>query len=220
MPGAKEYKLDQVAVRLKLTEEAPLYSTESVNTPQKAVDIMREMMKDLDREHVCVVNLDGALHPVNFNIVSIGDVNSSPITMRELFKAAILSNAGSIMMFHNHPSSSLKPSLEDHKTTARVMAAGETMGIPLLDHIIVGGGTGDYFSFKEAFGEQFTIRGIQKTLEKLILGDKSKVAESRQEYRTDRPSLLARMKEKKTFVEERARTRKPQDHNKNTDRSI
>ena len=62
MSGEKTYKLEQVSVRLKLMEEAPLYSTSQINTPKRAVEIMCDMMKSLDRENVCVVNLDGAYH--------------------------------------------------------------------------------------------------------------------------------------------------------------
>ena len=164
MPGGKTYKLEQVSVRLKLMEEAPLYSTEKIDTPDKAIKIMCDMMKTLDREHICVVNLDGASHPINFNVVSVGSINSSPIAMRELFKTAILSNASNIIMLHNHPSSNINPSREDHAATARVMMAALTMGIPLVDHIIVGGGTGEYFSYRKELKGMFNISGIQTFL--------------------------------------------------------
>ena len=164
MPGEKTYKLEQVSVRLKLMEEAPLYSTSQIDTPERAVEVMCGMMKSLDRESVCVVNLDGASHPINFNVVSIGSINMSPVGMSELFKTAILSNASNILMLHNHPSSSITPSREDHAVTARVMMASQMIGIPLVDHIIVGGGTGEYFSYKNELKGMFNIEGMQTLL--------------------------------------------------------
>ena len=164
MPGAKEYKLEQVSVRLKLMEEAPLYSTDKIDTPDRAIEIMCDMMKSLDREHVCVVNLDGASHPINFNVVSMGSINMSPVVMSEVFKTAILSNASRILLLHNHPSSSITLSKEDHAVTAKVMMASTLMGIPLVDHIIVGGGTGEYFSYKKELNGMFNIEGMQTLL--------------------------------------------------------
>lgn len=164
MPGVKEYKLEQVSVRLKLMEEAPLYSTDKIDTPDRAIEIMSDMMKSLDREHVCVVNLDGASHPINFNVVSMGSINMSPVVMSEVFKTAILSNATRILLLHNHPSSSITPSKEDHSVTAKVMMASMLMGIPLVDHIIVGGGTGEYFSYKKELRGMFNAEGMQTLL--------------------------------------------------------
>jgi hypothetical protein len=54
-----EYELKQVQVRLKLSEAEPLYSTESVSTPEKAVEVMAKALSELDREYCCVVNMDG-----------------------------------------------------------------------------------------------------------------------------------------------------------------
>ncbi len=164
MTEENKYKLEQVSVRLRLNEEMPLYSDKIIDTPNRAIEVMKEMMKELDRENVCIVNLDGANHPINFNIVSIGSVNSSMVTIRELFKSAIMSNAASIMLLHNHPSAHLSPSREDHTTTARVMMAADLMGIPLIDHIIVGGVTGEYFSYKNFLNSKFNLEGIRNLL--------------------------------------------------------
>ena len=73
---ADEYELKQVKVRLKLAEAESLYSTEQITTPDKAAEVMAGVLSQMDREYCCVVNLDGANHPINFNVVSIGDVNS------------------------------------------------------------------------------------------------------------------------------------------------
>ncbi len=152
-----EYGLKQVKVRLKLAEAEPLYSTEQITTPDKAAEVMAEVLAQMDREYCCVVNLDGANHPINFNVVSIGDVNQAHVPIQNVFKSAILSNASSIMMFHNHPSGSVMASREDIDVTKRLIEAGKIMNIPVLDHIIVGGGTAERFSFKEEKPEMFNV---------------------------------------------------------------
>jgi len=154
---ADEYELKQVKVRLKLAEAEPLYSTEQITTPDKAAEVMAQALSQMDREYCCVVNLDGANHPINFNVVSIGDVNQAHVPIQNVFKSAILSNASSIMMFHNHPSGSVQASREDIDVTKRLIEAGKIMNIPVLDHIIVGGGTAERFSFKEANPGMFNV---------------------------------------------------------------
>ena len=154
---ADEYELKQVKVRLKLAEAEPLYSTEQITTPDKAAEVMAQALSQMDREYCCVVNLDGANHPINFNVVSIGDVNQAHVPIQNVFKSAILSNASSIMMFHNHPSGSVKASREDIDVTKRLIEAGKIMNIPVLDHIIVGGGTKERFSFREESPEMFNV---------------------------------------------------------------
>ena len=84
------YELKQVAVRLKLKNVEPLYSTERIDTPEVATKIMADVMKELDREHLAVLNLDSAGYVISFNIVSIGDINSTMVPVANIFKAAIL----------------------------------------------------------------------------------------------------------------------------------
>ncbi len=144
---AETYELKQVQVRLMLAEAEPLYSTEQLTSPDKAVDVMAQVLAQMDREYCCVVNLDGANHPINFNVVSIGDINQANVPIQNVFKSAILSNACSIMMFHNHPSGSLKESREDVDVTERLIEAGKIMNIPVVDHIIVAGGSGSITAF-------------------------------------------------------------------------
>jgi len=126
-----DYRLDQVDVRLCLKEASPLYSSQPISTPDAAVDVLGDMFKELDREYCCVVNMDNQLRPINFNIVSIGGLNQSIVPIQNVFKSAILSNAGCVMMMHNHPSGSVKPSQEDFDITKRLVEAGKLMGIPV-----------------------------------------------------------------------------------------
>lgn len=143
-----KYELKQVQVRLKLTEKEPLYSTEPMEDPASAANVMAEAMSQLDREFCCVVNLDTRLIPINFNVVSIGGINSAEVPVQNVFKAAILSNAASVMLLHNHPSGQVEPSRDDRLLTARLLEAGKLMGIPVVDHIIIGCGNDSRYSFR------------------------------------------------------------------------
>lgn len=150
-----KHELKQVDVRLKLVDKEGVFSMESIDTPAKAVSIMAPILAELDREEVCVVNLDGKNHPINFNIVSIGSINASLVTGREVYKSAVLSNAARVILLHNHPSSSLAPSREDREVTGKMMYAGSFLDIELQDHIIVAGRTGETFSMREHLPELF-----------------------------------------------------------------
>ena len=143
------HELKQVDVRLKLTDKESMFSRETIDTPEKAVSVLAPVLAELDREEVCVVNLDGKGHPINFSVVSIGSVNSSLITGRELYKSAILSNAAAIIMIHNHPSSDLQMSRLDLDVTEKMMYAGVLLDIDFYDHVLVAGSTGEMFSMRE-----------------------------------------------------------------------
>ena len=139
-------KLEQVAIRM--VEQPPLYSKEPMNNPDAAIRVMNEFLSQIDRELFCIVNLQADLTPINMNIVSVGSLNEALINPREIFKSAILSNAHSMMLIHNHPSGNLTPSTSDIQTTARMQELGELMGISLVDHIITGR-DGNYYSFRD-----------------------------------------------------------------------
>ena len=149
------HELKQVDVRLKLTNKESMFSRETIDTPEKAVSVLAPVLAELDREEVCVVNLDGKGHPINFSVVSIGSVNSSLITGRELYKSAILSNAAAIIMIHNHPSSDLQMSRLDLDVTEKMMYAGVLLDIDFYDHVLVAGSTGEMFSMREHVPELF-----------------------------------------------------------------
>lgn len=139
-------KLEQVAIRM--VEQPPLYSNEPMNNLDVAIRVMNEFLSQMDRELFCIVNLQADLTPINMNIVSVGSLNEALINPREIFKSAILSNAHSMMLIHNHPSGNLTPSTSDIQTTARMQELGELMGISLVDHIITGR-NGNYYSFRD-----------------------------------------------------------------------
>ena len=143
----KDFRLDVVSVRL--VRDAPIYSEKKINGPEDAVFLIGNELRDMDREVTCLVSLRSDGTPINCNFVSIGTLNCSLVHPRELFKAAILSNAQGILLVHNHISGNLAPSAEDILLTDRLNRLCVMMGIPLHDHVIVGGDNLQYYSFRE-----------------------------------------------------------------------
>lgn len=126
-------------ISLKIVKEGSiLYDVRRLSTPSEAAGLGKRFLEDLDREQVIVCCLDNKNQPVSINVVSVGTLNSSLVHPREVFKTAILSNAASIILFHNHPSGDPEPSQEDINITTRIREAGNILGIELLDHIIIG----------------------------------------------------------------------------------
>lgn len=80
----------------------------------------------------------------------MGSLDASVVHPREVFKAAIVANAAALICAHNHPSGDPEPSREDRAITERLRQAGTLLGIPVLDHIVLGDGTTHYFSFADA----------------------------------------------------------------------
>ncbi len=93
-----------------------------------------------------MLSVDNRQRPLAMEIVSIGTVDMAPVNPREIFKHAILVSAANIIVIHNHTSGDCTPSLPDVELTERLIKAGEILGIPVADHVIVGDG---YFSFRE-----------------------------------------------------------------------
>ncbi len=118
-----------------------------IHCPSDAAHIVREDMKRLNKENFKIMVLNTKNHVVAVETVSIGNLNSSIVHPRELFRQAIRHSAAGIILVHNHPSGDTTPSQEDIQITSRIVEAGKIMGIEVLDHIIVGGD--DYLSFRE-----------------------------------------------------------------------
>ena len=172
------YELKQVNVRIRLLEAQSLYSTTPINSPDTAVKVMAEALAEMDREYCCVINLDNKNHAINFNVVSIGDVNQAIVPVQNTFKAAILSNATSLMLLHNHTTGILEPSGDDVFVTKRMVEAGKIMNIPVLDHIIVAGGTADIYSFREHHPELFSMNATEVLHEAQQARNRAQVAEN------------------------------------------
>lgn len=127
--------LEQVSLRL--VQEKEIKYHKPISNTEDARELMRDFLKGMDREVFVVVNLSTTNKPLNFTVVHIGTLSQSVVHPREVFKAAILSNAAKIICFHNHPSGGTVPSVQDIKITEILIEAGELLGIPLIDHVII-----------------------------------------------------------------------------------
>lgn len=126
-------------VSLKLVKESSLlYKERSVRSPEDGYQLMKLFLADKDREYFIVASLDTKNQPLSINVCHIGSLNASIVHPREVMKSAILSNAASIIVGHNHPSGLPEPSKEDIEVTRRLAETGKIIGIDVLDHIIVG----------------------------------------------------------------------------------
>ena len=135
-------------IRLKIVREsAGLYGISRFAGPQEAVDMVRPLISAADRELFLVMSVNIKMEPMAVEIVSVGTLNACLVEMREVFKHAILNNAAGIVCFHNHPSGAPEPSREDQLMTEKLKAAGELLGISLVDYIIVT--EEQYYSFNE-----------------------------------------------------------------------
>lgn len=136
-------------VSIKMVRDSSiLYDVRKITSPSEAVGLGRKFLEDSDREKLILCCLDTKNQPLSVSVISIGSLNSSIVHPREVFKVAILSNAASIILFHNHPSGETSPSVEDINVTKRLKECGTLIGIELIDHIIIGS-EGRYCSLKE-----------------------------------------------------------------------
>jgi DNA repair protein RadC len=104
--------------------------------PQLVAVFFHRLIGQADREHSAALFLDAHGKPTGASILGIGSLVTTPMPAREVFKAALLANAFSVILAHNHPSGSIKPSPRDISVTRSLMQAGELLGIRVLDHII------------------------------------------------------------------------------------
>jgi DNA repair protein RadC len=118
------------------------------HNPADVAKIFIPRLGHLKQELFSVALLDSAGKFLRDREITRGTINASLIHPREVFRVAIKEAANSVILVHNHPSGQLKPSNEDLSITRQLVAAGETIGIPVQDHLIIAGN--EYLSLKEA----------------------------------------------------------------------
>ena len=147
--GRKRDNQNEVrVVNIRMVREPSLYSEDKITCPEDAVRAIAKDLATYDREVFAVLNLKTNGQPINLNICSMGTLDSSIISPREVFKSCILSNSAAFIAIHNHPSGSITPSQEDRDVTRRLLSCSELLGVKMLDHIIVAGESANVYSFK------------------------------------------------------------------------
>ncbi|MGE6489789.1 JAB domain-containing protein [Paenisporosarcina sp. NPDC076898] len=132
--------IEIVRIKQEIREVEEAYTSlmpKQIRSPKDAIEFIKAMIAEEDREVFLVlcVNVKNQVTAVHKS--HVGSLNASIVHPREVFKSAILNNAGSILVAHNHPSGNCQYSPEDIEVSKRLMEAGEIMGIEVLDSIIV-----------------------------------------------------------------------------------
>lgn len=134
-------------VRLQMVKESSLYGMGRFTDPREAVELVKPLFDMADREMVVVMSLSTKLEPLAMEIAAVGGLNMCNVDVRDIFKHSLLNNAAYVICFHNHPSGDSEPSRADRLLTGRIGDGGRILGIPLIDHIILG--EGSFYSFRE-----------------------------------------------------------------------
>ena len=121
----------ELARRYLMDDERPV-----IDSPEKAVELLADI-RDKRQEYFVCLTLDGANRLIAKRVVTIGTLTASLVHPREVFADAIADRAASIIVAHNHPSGSMRPSQADIETTNRLKRAGELLGIPLMSHLLI-----------------------------------------------------------------------------------
>ena len=109
-----------------------------VTSPEDAHALVADHLRDRDREHCLLVALDVRHRLLGVRTVSIGTIEHTFMSPREIYRDALLQGASAIFLAHNHPSGDADPSPEDRAVTRRLARAGATLGVELLDHLVLG----------------------------------------------------------------------------------
>lgn len=150
IPGIGEVKavklkcMAEMAVRMAKQKAA---KTLRFDSPLTVADYYMEDMRHQEKEKILLLLLDNKLQLIEEYMISLGTVNSSLLSARDVFMKALRCRASNLMLLHNHPSGDPKPSRQDILLTHKIKEAGELMDVPLVDHIILGDGR--YTSLKE-----------------------------------------------------------------------
>ena len=140
-PMTNKLRATYRTVRLSLVREtasARYVQPRRIKSGRDVADLLRAFIADDPRELFVAVYLDGKHGVIAIHTVAIGCADSARVHPREVFAPGIQLGAVGIVVAHNHPSGDAEPSAEDRLITDRLKAAGELLGVELLDHVIVG----------------------------------------------------------------------------------
>ena len=140
------YRLPRYRVTL-VREGSVSNSNNHIRTPEDVVNILSADYDAAVVEMAQMLALDTKNKIIGSFVISTGSLNASIIHPRDIFQRAILSNAASVILVHNHPSGDPTPSSEDIELTNKLVQVGKMMDLPILDHVVIG--DGKFVSLKE-----------------------------------------------------------------------
>lgn len=140
--GIGTAKACQIVAALELARRIPGEQRDevSITTPGDAAAVVMGRLAHLSEEHFYLLLLDAKKKLIACDEISVGTLNASLVHPREVFLSAVKHHSSSLILVHNHPSGDPQPSREDIAVTKRLLDAGEIMGIPVVDHLVIGAG--------------------------------------------------------------------------------
>lgn len=111
----------------------------AVTSPEAAAELLAPPLAGADRERCVAALVDTKHRLLELTTVSVGSIDHTFMSPREVFRDALLANAAALVLAHNHPSGDPEPSRDDERVTRRLAQAGELVGVDLLDHLVIGG---------------------------------------------------------------------------------
>ena len=147
--GIDSAKACAILAAVELVKRALKIGEETLPVIRSTKDVIAQFtyLRDKSREHLAALYLNARNEMVHKKHLFVGTLNANLVHPREIFEHALLGNAASIILVHNHPSGDPEPSQDDLEITKRILEAGKIMGIDVLDHIIIT--KNKVFSFKE-----------------------------------------------------------------------
>ena len=139
--GLSRSRARRLAAALALARELRVLSRParpSVRSARAVLRLLEDELRGLEREHFWALLLDGKHGLRRVELISVGTLTTSLVHPREVFRPALREAAAAVVCAHNHPSGDPEPSAEDLEVTRRLLDAGRLLGVPLLDHVVLG----------------------------------------------------------------------------------
>ena len=135
---------------------------EQLDFPEKVVDFFRQYycLDKMPEEYMYMICFNSASVPVSVFEISHGGIDYTVAPVREIYLKALLSDANNFILIHNHPSGICTPSSEDDSLTKRLVEAGGLLGIPVVDHVIIG--KDSYYSYAEQNEELLKTKQVRE----------------------------------------------------------
>jgi DNA repair protein RadC len=129
---------------------------DTITSPERGAHIFTQMFGDNSQECLGIICLDTKGRPTHYSTIYKGTSNHIVISPKDILKVALLSNATSVILGHNHPSTDLTPSPHDIETTRNIRKACTQLDINLVDHLIINS-KGEYYSIREHTPKEFSV---------------------------------------------------------------
>lgn len=127
------------ACATRVAAVADISERPAVTSPEAAAELLAPSLAGADRERCVAALVDTKHRLLELTTVSVGSIDHTFMSPREVFRDALLANAAALVLAHNHPSGDPEPSRDDERVTRRLAQAGELVGVELLDHLVIGG---------------------------------------------------------------------------------